>query len=143
MNASRLVQRQAFSDEGLEGIAQTFRDLGSIVILQAVSTTPRTAQELSENTGIPLSSMYRKLAALKKVGLVYLKSSEISGGRKRDFFSSAVNEIRVVIDTEGIVLDLVPTEGYAERAQSGVIGGSGPRFSGSWSLAVKDTTPSD
>ena len=143
MNSSRLVQKQAFSNEGLEGIAQTFRDLDSIMILQAVSTTPRTAQELSENTGIPLSSMYRKLAALKKVGLVYLKSSKISGGKKRDFFSSAVNEIRVVIDSEGIVLDLVPTAGYAERAQSGVIGSSGPRFSGSWSLAVKASTPSD
>jgi len=121
---------------------QTFRDHDSIMMLQAVSTTPRTAQELSGNTGIPLSSVYRKLAALRKVGLVYLKSSEISGGKKRDFFSSAVNEIRVVIDKEGIVLDLVPTEGYAERAQPGVIGISGPRFSGSWSLAVKDATSS-
>jgi len=142
----RLMQTQGFSDERLdEKMAQTFGDLDSVRILHAVSTTPRTAQGVSDITGIPLSSVYRKLAGLRNAGLVYLKSSEITRGKKRDLFASAVDEIRVVMDEDRIVLDLVPTEEYAKRTRSEVFTYSSPspRFSGTWSMAVNGGTSHD
>jgi len=143
MLTSKLVEKQGVSSNQVsEKVAQAFGDLDSIMILHAVSKIPQTAQDVAGKTGVPLSSVYRKLASLRKAGLVYLKSSEIAQGRKRDLFASAVSEIRVVIDSEGIVLDLIPTEEYAERAQF-VVFTRANRFSGNWCATVKATASSD
>jgi len=124
-------------------MAKTFGDLDSMKILQAISKSPRTAQDVSSDTGVPLSSVYRKLAALRNAGLVYLKSSEITGGKKRDLFASAFTEIRVVIAGERLQLNLVRTDEYAERARFGNLALSSPRISGTWCIATNAATSSD
>jgi DNA-binding transcriptional ArsR family regulator len=143
MPTARLMEAQDFNEGIGERMAQTFGDLDSIKILQAISSNPRTAQDISSDTGIPLSSVYRKLSALEGAGLAYLKSSEFNGGKKRDLFASAVNEIRLVFAAERIQLDLVPTDEYAERARLRIFAHSSSRISGTWSTAANTATPSD
>ena len=99
-----------------EKIAQAMGDADSPRILHAIRGVPKNAQEISGETGIPLSSIYRKLAILKNAGLAYVKSFEITQeGKRQDLFVAAVTEVRINMNGERVELELIPTHENAER----------------------------
>jgi len=74
------------------------------------------AQTLADETAIPLSSVYRKLAVLRGAGLVLVKSFEITPeGKRQDLFVAAVTEVRMGLGKDEVELELIPTDESANR----------------------------
>jgi hypothetical protein len=77
---------------------------------------PKNAQALADETAIPLSSMYRKLAALRSAGLVLVESFEITPeGKRQDLFVAAVTEVRMGLGKDEVEVELIPTDESANR----------------------------
>ena len=73
--------------------------LGDPVIRQVLGAThhqPKTAQELFQTTGIPLTTLYRKLHELQEIDLVGIERSAITpDGKRVDFFRSRLEEAQL------------------------------------------------
>jgi DNA-binding transcriptional ArsR family regulator len=92
-------------------------DTDSSKILHSVREVPKNAQDISKETGVPLSSIYRKLAVLRGAGLVFVKSFEItSEGKRQELFLSAVTEVKLIVSGEKLEIELMPTSENATRA---------------------------
>ena len=99
-----------------ERILETIGDPESTKILHSIRTTPKDAQVISNEIGIPLSSVYRKLANLRSSGLAIISSFRTTPeGKRQDLLVSAVNEVRILMVGEHIEVDLVPTQENATR----------------------------
>lgn len=97
-------------------ILQALGDPDSPKILHGIRLVPKNAQTISMETGVPLSSIYRKLSLLRSAGLTIVKSFEITAeGKRQDLFLSAVSEVRIGVSGEQIHLELIPTEESASR----------------------------
>ena len=105
------------TDPALRGkILEALGDPDSPRILHALGNVPKNAQTLADETEIPLSSIYRKLAVLRAAGLVLVKSSEITPeGKRQDLFAAAVTEVRMGLGKGGVELELIPTDESASR----------------------------
>lgn len=65
-------------------------------VLAATHATPRTAQELFQATGVPLTTLYRKLHELQEAELVGVERSAITpDGKRVDFYRSRLEEAHV------------------------------------------------
>jgi DNA-binding transcriptional ArsR family regulator len=85
-------------------------------MLHALGLVPKNAQTIADETGIPLSSIYRKLSVLRSAGLVLVKSFEITPeGKRQDLFVAAVTEVRVGLGRDEVELELIPTDESANR----------------------------
>ena len=99
-----------------ERILEALGDPDTPKILLSIRRLPKSAQVLADETTIPLSSIYRKMATLRSAGLVHVRSYEItSEGKRQDLFLSSVTEVRVGMGNEGVELELIPTEESASR----------------------------
>ena len=97
-------------------ILEVMGDLDSPRILNAIREHPKDAQALATEVGIPLSSTYRKLGMLREVGLVMVRSFEITPeGKRQEQLISAVTEVRIKVDGEQIEVELIPTRDGANR----------------------------
>jgi DNA-binding transcriptional ArsR family regulator len=105
------------SDPVLKGrILEALGDPDSPKIFHALGRVPKNAQTLADETTIPLSSIYRKLAVLRAAGLVLVKSFEITPeGKRQDLFVAAVTEVRMGLGKDEVELELIPTDESANR----------------------------
>jgi hypothetical protein len=92
-------------------------DADSSKILHSIWAVPKKAQDISDEAGVPLSSMYRKLAVLRGAGLALVKSYEITPeGKRQERFLSAVSEVKMIVSGEKVEIELTPTGENAVRA---------------------------
>jgi DNA-binding transcriptional ArsR family regulator len=97
-------------------IARALEDADSSKILHSIRAVPKNAQDIANEVGVPLSSMYRKLAALRGAGLIFVKSFEITGeGKRQELFLSAVTEVKMIVSGERLEIELTPTGENATR----------------------------
>lgn len=67
-------------------------------ILASTDATARTAPELNQSTGVPLTTLYRKIHELEELGLVGIERSAITpDGKRVDFYRSCLEEARVEV----------------------------------------------
>ncbi len=65
-------------------------------ILSATDAAARTAPDLNLVTGVPLTTLYRKIHELEALGLLGIERSAITpDGKRVDFFRSCLAEARV------------------------------------------------
>lgn len=62
-------------------------------ILKSLSSAPKTAAEISLETGIPAPTVYRKVVQLRTAGLVSTSSFIIQGGKKEAIQYCTINQI--------------------------------------------------
>jgi DNA-binding transcriptional ArsR family regulator len=97
-------------------VLQALGDPESRVLLNAIRDTPKDSQTISREAGIPLSSVYRKLAALRESGLIMTSSFVVTPeGKRQDLLVAAVTEVRIAFRGEGVEVDLTPTQENANR----------------------------
>ena len=97
-------------------ISEAIGDPDSARILHVIRVSPRNAQSISDETGIPLSSVYRKLAVLRGTGLAFVKSFQITPeGKRQENYLSAVTEFRVVVSGDQVEFELIPSDESAHR----------------------------
>ncbi|KEQ57443.1 hypothetical protein SCCGRSA3_00237 [Marine Group I thaumarchaeote SCGC RSA3] len=63
-----------------------FSDEQTMTILQSLIDSPKSAQQLSHECNIPISSVYRKLQILKEKQLLVTSGSVTDDGVKTIFF---------------------------------------------------------
>jgi DNA-binding transcriptional ArsR family regulator len=69
-------------------------------ILASIDGEARTAPELSQATGVPLTTLYRKLHELEESDLVGIERSAITpDGKRVDFYRSRVEELHLELRT--------------------------------------------
>ncbi|MFC6731878.1 helix-turn-helix domain-containing protein [Haladaptatus sp. GCM10025707] len=85
-------------------------------ILQAGSGGPVTIEDLTEQTGVSQSTVYRRLSDLVESGLVREDHARVSAPNKRAFVT-AIDSLAIDITTDGIAvhLDQAPSTGVAVR----------------------------
>jgi len=92
-------------------IVHAIGDPDSPAILRSITDSPKNARNVSEDTGIPLSSVYRKLATLKKARLARVFSYETTKeGKKQALFAASVNEVRIIVNNEDIEFGLAAAQ---------------------------------
>jgi len=97
-------------------ILQAMGDPDTSRLLQSVRTTAKDAQTISTEIGVPLSSVYRKLAMLKGAGLIYMSSFRMTAeGKRQDMFLCAVTEVKMEILGDQVEVELTPTQQNATR----------------------------
>ncbi len=97
-------------------LAEATGDPGTLKTLHWVRSTPKNVQDTSQESGMPFSSAYRKLASLRAAGLVFVKSIEMTAeGKRQDLFLSAVAEVRGGLTGGEVEFELIPTREGAER----------------------------
>lgn len=65
-------------------------------ILVHTHALPRTVQELFQGTGVPLTTLYRKLHELEEIDLVGIERSAITpDGKRVDFYRSRLEEVQM------------------------------------------------
>ena len=71
----------------------------------------KSASDLSHETGIPLSSVYRHIHELNEAGLLAVERTMITEqGKRLELYRSAVTEVNLKFEMPSDLLDLRPNE---------------------------------
>jgi predicted transcriptional regulator len=76
----------------------------------------KTAETISSELGIPLSTTYRKIKELRKAGLLVVEKSAITkNGKLCDLYRSTIKGVRVHLDLQPPSLDLTFNEDVYDK----------------------------
>ena len=93
-----------------QSIAQTFSDEYSKKIILSTNIGPVSIEEISESTGIPLSTCYRRIRTLTNAGFIRLEKSESRGdSREHDCYRSVFSKMAIRIEGGVSQLKLIPS----------------------------------
>jgi len=96
-----------------EKILKAVADPEGVSIVMCIRTDSKSAQTISTETGIPLSTVYRKLDELKGAGLMMTEHFTFSAGRKVDFVMTTFEQIRIKLGKDQMELEIIPSNGAA------------------------------
>jgi len=83
-------------------ILETVLDLDRRKIIFCIKNKSKTIMQISEETGLSISSVYRKIRKLDEKKLLFL-SGDINLHRKREFrYKSRIRKVVVIFDQDGI-----------------------------------------
>ncbi len=87
-------------------------------ILQSTITTPKSVRQLSQELGIPSSTCYRRIAELKKAGLLEVERTVLTkDGKKWEVYRSTVRRVTIQMGKSGWQVDVEVNEVASERLQ--------------------------
>ncbi len=100
----------------IENILKKLGDKHSRRILQHTMEKHKTAEEISSELGIPLSTVYRKIKELKETGLLIVEKSVVTkDGKVCDLYRSAIKGVRVHLDLQPLSLDFTFNEDVYDK----------------------------
>jgi predicted ArsR family transcriptional regulator len=89
------TRRTTASDDGTDELLSPLKSKYSFEILCA-SRTPASAQELSERTGVPIATCYRRIEELVEAGFLKSEGRQLSqDGRRTKVYRRTVDEVTV------------------------------------------------
>lgn len=94
----------------VERILKAMADPENARILTCVKKASKSAQALSAETGIPQSTMYRKLEELKDAGLIMTEHFVMTGGKKVDYVIITFSELKVSVLEGSVQVEIVPSD---------------------------------
>jgi DNA-binding transcriptional ArsR family regulator len=99
------------TDSGaVEKILKAIADPENDRIMMRVRKESKSAQTLSAETGIPQSTVYRKLDELKEAGLVMTDRFTMVGGKKVDYMIITFSELRVAVEEGQVRVEIIPSD---------------------------------
>lgn len=102
--------------EDKEKVLVSLGDPESLMILNAVSDSPKSASLLMEELKLTQSTLYRKLSALRACGLLMVDSFAITpDGKRQALYACTFTELTLKRGEDGLLLDLFETERLKER----------------------------
>lgn len=106
------------SEVGL-AVLKALGDEQARAILLALDVSELDVHALVMRTGLPQSSIYRKLHDLEEAKLVRIaRLAFTSEGRKTEVYRSRLREVRVHVANGRVLIDVVPREDSADRLGS-------------------------
>jgi predicted transcriptional regulator len=100
----RPVQDQTTKDVFLEILADRY----SRAILESTMEMPKSAIDLSNDCGIPISTAYRRVQVLHKHKLLGISGSINEDGKKYFLYKSKVKSIMTCFNNGSLEVEIVP-----------------------------------
>jgi len=98
-----LIQDESRKDAILEVLSDRY----SRVILEATKDMPKSAQEISKECKVPISTIYRRLQELHDAKLVEVSGSISDDGKKFFMYKSKVQEIVTMFNGSMIQVSMI------------------------------------
>jgi hypothetical protein len=99
-----------------ERIIQAVSSIEARTVLKCVVQNEKSALQIAAETGIPLSSVYRKIVELKEAGVIVIDNYELDGlGRKEAKYVSTVEEITLCINAGAAEVRMIPSKKATSR----------------------------
>jgi len=103
-----LQGRKVDLDERKEGILEILADKYCRTILAATMDKPKCAIEISSETKIPISTVYRRLQFLLDNKILQISGTISDDGKKYFLYKSKIQAIASVFDGSDIDIEIVP-----------------------------------
>jgi len=104
-------------DQGL--VSRVLKCIGQDVtrkIMMAIMETAKTAAQISEELGIPLSTCYDHITRMKKAGLIVIEGSTVTDkGRHSDLYRCVFRELNLRCGQGRLEVHVVPNEDVASK----------------------------
>jgi predicted transcriptional regulator len=88
------------SPEVVQSFLEILTDSRCRAMMEATSTRPRTAKEISEQVGVPLSTTYRKLDEMTEAGILADQTRLSSVGSHASEYRRVVNDVVLSVTPE-------------------------------------------
>jgi len=102
--------RKIEEDDKKQGILEIISDKYCRAILIATMEKPKSATEITADTGIPISTTYRRLQTLHDNKLVRISGSINEDGKKYFLYKSKVKAISTNFNGDLIEIEIVPNK---------------------------------
>lgn len=87
---------------GSREVVMALSDEGSRAVMAACVRQARSAKDISAETSVPLTTVYRQLHRLESLGVLVVERSAMTpDGRKYDLYRSRVREAHLDLDENG------------------------------------------
>jgi len=110
--------RKIEEDEKKQGILEIISDKYCRAILTSTMEKPKSATELAIETGIPISTVYRRLQTLHDNKLLRISGSISEDGKKYFLYKSKVKAISTNLIGSFVEIEIHPNIKTAERWES-------------------------
>ena len=100
--------RKIEEDDKKQGILEVVSDKYCRAILTATMKKPKSAIEITADTGIPISTIYRRLQTLHHNKLVRISGSINEDGKKYFLYKSKVKAISASYNGNDVEINIVP-----------------------------------
>jgi len=107
--------RKIEEDEKKQGILEIVSDKYCRAILTTTMEKPKSATEITADTGIPISTIYRRLQTLHDNKLLCISGSISEEGKKYFLYKSKVKAISTHFDGNFIEMESVPNKSGQSR----------------------------
>jgi len=107
-----LLYGRKIEDDKKQGILEMVSDKYCRAILSATMEKPKSAIEITAETGIPISTVYRRLQTLHDNKLVGISGSINEDGKKYFLYKSKVKAISINLKGDFIEIEIVPNKSY-------------------------------
>ena len=91
----------ALDDRLFVPLCEILGDRVSFMIINSTIRDAKTAIEISRESDVPLSSVYRKVRKLERLGLVQSRVSADRSGKKIAYYTCRVKALRMSINKDG------------------------------------------
>ena len=101
-----------------EDMAKVLGDMSSRVILEAVHRRARTAQEISQDYGIPIAVCFRRIKALEGMALLQRDSQIFTQrGKRRWTYISNVHSVDLMFNEGNLKVSYMLRNGYCSESR--------------------------
>ena len=101
--------------EKIEVILQIMADKYSRDLLRITQDLPKSAFKIADETGIPISTVYRRIQKLQDAGVVRVSGEINLEGKKHFLYQSKVKAISSKIAGEFINVEIIPNPPTSHR----------------------------
>ena len=102
-------------EEKIQGILEVMADKYSRDLLRTTQEFPKSAFKISQETGIPISTVYRRIQKLQDAGVVRVSGEINLEGKKHFLYQSKVKAISSKIAGEFINVEIIPNPPTSHR----------------------------
>lgn len=86
-------------------------NLQSRIILFSIKRRSKLAEEISQESNIPLSTVYLKLNNMKNLSMIFVERIELSDrGRRLKYFRSRILGVEIIFEKSKLKIILVPNK---------------------------------
>jgi len=102
-------------EEKIQDILEIMADKYSRDLLRATGEVPKSAFRISQETGIPISTVYRRIQKLQDAGVVRVSGEINLEGKKHFLYQSKVKAISSKVAGEFINVEIIPNPPTSHR----------------------------
>jgi len=111
---SKTLVREANSSMGL-AILKAISDEPSILIMRSAVSKGKSVEEICAETGVPLSTAYRKIGEMTASGLIFVERVKLTEvGKKHLVYRTAYSKVAIQCDQSNFVVESTPNAGVPD-----------------------------